>query len=501
MKKLALLVLVSVFFFAAPPGIAAQQDIHLTILHLNDTHGFIRPQIDKSVDAKTPVGGIEYLARMIEEERSRNPEGTILLSAGDMFQGTPISNVFRGRPVLEIMNRLCFDAMTLGNHEFDWGRRALIGLAAAAKFPFLAANVAGKKGKFSSRIKPYVVLERKGLKIAVIGITTPDVPFITKPGNVKGLSFAKPEKILPGLIEKLRAKADLIIVLSHIGFEEDKALAQAVPGIDVIVGGHSHTAVFRPAEVNGAIIVQAKCYARYLGVLKLRIDAESRKIVSYDGTDNLRITFSGPDRPVDERIARFVKSYEDRIKTRFEQVVGETRTDLVRNPQSESNLGNLICDAMRAAAGSQIAFQNSGGIRADVCRGKITLGRLFTVLPFDNEIVSMDLTGRRIRTALEQSVAGEHSILQVSGIEVRYDLSRPPGSRVVAAWVGGRELDPQKTYRVTINDFIAAGGDRFRVFLDGENIERGGELRGAVADYLRSHSPVDPKVEGRIRFQ
>jgi 5'-nucleotidase / UDP-sugar diphosphatase len=486
------------------PGLcfAGSSQIELTILHINDVHGHILPRIEKSVDEKNPIGGAAYLAGMIAAERSGNPEGTLLFSAGDMFQGTPISNVFCGKPVIEIMNKLDFDAMAVGNHEFDWGLDKLVALASSAKFPFISANITDTQGRSPPVLKSFLILRRKGPKIAAIGATTPDTPFTTKPGNVKGLVFSEPEKILPGIIAEVRKKgADLIIVVSHLGLDADRALAEKVQGIDVIVGGHSHTAVMTPVSAGGAIIVQAKCYDEYLGVLKLRIDARSKKIISYSKRNVLRKTLSGPDDAVDPVIARIVQGYNDQIKEAFAKIIGETAVDLIKNNRGESNLGDLICDAMKKASRSRIAFQNSGGIRADILRGKITLEQIFTVLPFDNDIISMDLTGEQIRAILEQNINQEHGILQVSGIRVRYDMNKPGGSRVVEATTDAGALDPEKIYRVATNDFLAAGGDRFGAFKKGKNIVYAGSVRDAVADFLKTRSPVNPKVEGRIVFQ
>ena len=205
-----------------------------------------------------PMGGAAYLAAMIEAEKTRNPRGVILLSAGDMFQGTPISDVFQGRPVLEMMNGLHFDAMTLGNHEFDWGRTALAGIIESAAFPVLSANIVDRAGNYLPGVRPYIIVERKGVKIAVIGLTTPETPYATKAENVKDLTFLDPAGVLPGLLAEVRRKgARLIVLLTHLGLDEDKRLAAAVKGIDVIVGGHSHTVVTDPVTVGRTIIVQA----------------------------------------------------------------------------------------------------------------------------------------------------------------------------------------------------------------------------------------------------
>ncbi len=176
-----------------------------------------------------------------------------------MFQGSPVSNLFHGTPVMEVMNEVRFDAMTLGNHEFDWGMGALTRLRKEAHFPFLAANIVDSRGNLLPGIRPYTILQRGHAKVAVIGVTTPETGYTTKPDNVKGLTFLSPEAVLPRLIQEVRQQgASIVIVLSHLGLDADKSLAAAVPGIDVIVGGHSHTEIPKPLKTeSGTVIVQA----------------------------------------------------------------------------------------------------------------------------------------------------------------------------------------------------------------------------------------------------
>jgi 2',3'-cyclic-nucleotide 2'-phosphodiesterase (5'-nucleotidase family) len=469
--------------------------IDLTILHINDFHGHLLPKPGK--EGKPGTGGMAWIAKMVSDERAKNPEGTLLLSAGDMFQGTPISNLFRGKPVIEVMNRMEFDAMTLGNHEFDWGMDAFNELRAAASFPFLSANIIDGKGGLLPGVKPYVIFKRKGLKIAVIGITTPETHYASKPGNLKGYRVIPVENVLPGLIEKVRKEgAGLVIVLSHMGLDEDREVASAVRGIDLIVGGHSHTEVKRPVVVGDTVIVQAGYYGQQLGVLKISVDAISGKIVRYPERKIIRKVRASPDDPYDEAVAAIIRKYDAQIREEFGRVVGETRVDLAKRPY-ESNLGNLICDAMRRATGADVAIQNNGGIRTTIPRGKITLEQVYMLLPFENNLMTMDLTGAQIAGILEQN-AKTGGMLQVSGLKVLYDLAAPEGARVQALSIGGRPVEPSRNYRVTTNDFLAAGGDRFGIFRDGKNAVIGDSVRDAFLDYLREKSPVSPRTEGRI---
>ena len=496
MKRFFPVLIALLFVFASSlfsPSAAGTVD--LTILHINDFHGNLLPKPGK--DGKPATGGMAWIAKMASDERAKNPEGTLLLSAGDMFQGTPISNLFRGKPVIEAMNRMGFDAMAIGNHEFDWGMEAFQDLRKAAAFPFLSANIADNKGSLLPGVKPYAVFQRKGLKIAVIGITTPETHYATKPGNLKGFRVNAVEKALPAVIEKVRKEgAGPVIVLSHMGLDEDREMASAVKGIDLIVGGHSHTEVKKPVVVDSTIIVQAGYYGQQLGVLNFSVDTDTKKITRYPERKILRKVKAGPDDPYDEAVAAIVKKYDDQIRGEFGRVVGETRVDLAKRP-FESNLGNLVCDAMRDATGAAVAIQNNGGIRTTIPKGKITLEQVFMLLPFDNNLMTMDLTGAQIVALLEQNAKTE-GMLQVSGLKVVYDMSAPEGSRVKELFVGGRLAEPSRTYRVTTNDFLAAGGDRFGTFRDGKNAVIGDNVRDAFLDYLKKHSPVSPRTEGRI---
>jgi 2',3'-cyclic-nucleotide 2'-phosphodiesterase (5'-nucleotidase family) len=494
-----LLCIPMLFLFVSSLQARESTVIDLTILHINDTHGHILPHTRKSIDRKRPVGGAEYLGKMISDERAKNPGGTLLLSAGDMFQGTPISDLFHGKPVIELMNDMKFDAMTLGNHEFDWGLDVLKDLKTIARFPFLSANIVNRNNGAPPWVKPYILVERQGLKIAVIGVTTPETNALTKPGQIGPYRFLDPEKALPEKIRAVKKEgARFVILLSHLGLEADIDLARSVDGIHVIVGGHSHTAVKTPVSIGDTIVVQAGCCGHYLGALKLQVDKDTGRILQHTQKRELRKVLSGPDDPHDEGARKIISKYHDQIKEEFGRVVGNTAVDLVRHPYHESNIGNLVCDAMRAAPGADIAFQNNGGIRTNISKGKITLEQIHTLLPFDNLLISMDLTGGQILKILEQSATLEHGILQVSGLRVVIQKGKPAGTRVQQVFVGDRPLDPKKIYRVTTNDFLAAGGDKYATFQEGKNAVFGEAIRDGFIKYLREHSPVNPRIEGRI---
>jgi 2',3'-cyclic-nucleotide 2'-phosphodiesterase (5'-nucleotidase family) len=496
-KSIFIVFLIAVAVHAMALSAAGAQ--RLVLLHVNDLHGYITPRIEKALDPQRPVGGAANLAAMIKAQRSADPGGVILLAAGDMFHGAPVSDLFQGRPVLDLMNALRFDAMTLGNHEFDWGPAALRAMTEDARFPFLSANIADAAGKPLPWIKPYVILERKGIKVAVIGMTTQETAFAVKREYVAGLRFASPERLLPGIISEVRREgATLVVLLSHFGLAEDMRLAAAVHGIDIIVGGHSHTALADPLRSGQTIVVQAGARGLYLGVLELTIDEKTGKLESATENGELKTVWSGPGDAADAETARLVGRYEAKLKPMLDEVVGETRIDLTRRTDGESSLGDVIADSMRAPTGAQIAIQNSGGIRADIPAGRITMERVYMALPFDDDLVCMDLTGEALLDIFEKAAAGRRGLLQVSGLEVAYAVGADGRRKVTGMRVGGAPLDKAKSYRVVTNDFLAEGGDGLTGFRKGSRRVRATDMRDAFVDYLKRHSPISLTEVKRI---
>jgi len=509
MKRGVLLPLIlSLVFLSPAPGQARQES--LRFLHVNDFHGFAEPH--RPAGASEPLGGIAYLAGIAERLRPEKP--TLLLAAGDMLQGHNWANLTRGKGVVELMNAMKFDAMVVGNHEFDFGQEVLKKRLAEARFPVLGANVVGLPA-----LRPYVVKTVGGLRVAVIGVVTPDTPVTTHPHNVAGLKFLPPEDTVRRFLKELREEADLFVVLSHQGLPADRLLAEKVPGIDVIVGGHSHTKIDTPVVVGNTIIVQAWEHAKALGVLDLIV--QDGKVVWFNGyLKEIKPAFWTADRQVSKIVARYVREADARLR----QVVGETLVDLdgdhVR--QRETNLGDLVADVLKEAAGADLALINGGSIRAGISRGKVRLKELYDALPFDNYVVALRLTGQEVRQALEHGVSGLEEnagrFPQVSGLTFTYSRSAEAGDRVREVTIRGRPLDPQGHYLVATNDFLAAGGDGYSILA--EALENPGEsagpearlqgprlaysdpsrwLRDLVADYFKAHKKVAPPAGGRIK--
>lgn len=489
----------------AKPIIAPGRPTFVTILHTNDLHG----KLENFTAIDDIVGGSARIATLVKGIRDSAPGIVLLLDAGDATHGTILSNFFDGEPVIDVMNAMGYDAMEIGNHDFNYGQDGLAERASQAEFPILAANiVVTVTGERPSFCQPYVIKEVMGKRIAIFGLITPDTPVVTHPKNVVGLTFLDPIETAAMLVPKLRPNADLIIALTHIGYEMDKQLAEEVGGIHVIVGGHSHTKIDVPEragnEGGNAIIAQAWEHGKALG--RLDLEMRGKAVVRFSG-GLINVT---ADVSADPGIKAIIEPYASELRASMSEVIGTTLVDLEgRRPQirvQETNLGNLVADMMRWAAGdAQIAFENGGGIRWHRLfpAGPITRGDAYELLPFSNTLVMMDLTGAQVKEALEHSVNLYPSqfggFLHVSGLKFTFDPSKPVGSRVVDVWIGDTPVMEATVYRVATNDFQAAGGDGYTVLTLGTNfVDTGVYLMDYMVEYLKEYTPVNPAVEGRI---
>jgi 2',3'-cyclic-nucleotide 2'-phosphodiesterase (5'-nucleotidase family) len=501
--------LLVVLFLLQPVAVAYGENREIRILHTNDFHGFAEPY--QPLGSNELLGGMAYLASEVNRLRQGKP--TVLLAAGDMIQGNNWANLFQGESVMGLMNLMGFDAMVVGNHEFDFGQEVLKKRVSEAIFPVLGANVKGLEG-----LKPYVTKEVGGIKVGIIGVVTEDTPVSTSPKNVAGLEFLSPKSTVEKYVNELRNKVDLVVVLSHIGFYADRRLAETVKGIDVIVGGHSHTKVAKPVKIGETLIVQAWEHGKVLGVLDLSV--ENGRVVKWDG--HLEEIKPNPGKE-DFKVQALINRYGQRIDLIMNVYVGETEEDLdgenVR--KAETNLGDLVADIMREVSGADAAIINGGGIRTSIRKGGVKVKDVYSVLPFDNYIVSIRLTGKQIREALEYGFSGIEEeagrFPQVSGIKITYAPSAPKGSRIRELLIDGKPIDPAEEYRVATNDFMAAGGDGYKAFgeairssknfeiiggmMKGEKVvysNAGRWIRDVVIDYIRAKGKISPRVEDRI---
>jgi len=476
----------------------------ITVVYTNDLHGHILPERVRDWSNKT--GGYAVFAGWLKGVRLENSEKkipTLLLDAGDIFTGTVEGSITRGKAIVRLMNLAGYDAMTLGNHEFDFGFYNLQQLAKTANFPFLGANVQRKKtSRLLSFSSPYIVKRYDGLTVGIIGVTTAEVPSITLARNVGQVIFLDPISTVTTYQRLLKQEGvDLLIVLSHLGLEEDKKMARAVPEIDLIIGGHSHDLLVKPMRVGDrkTLICQAGSYGKFAGRIDLQVDPERDEIADYRAKifTNRQYSLQG-----DLAVNQILEDIKKEVGDKYNQVIGLAMEDINNASDAESPLGDLITDAVRDRTGVDIAFQNPFGIRSDLLEGDITRRDIFKILSFDDTIITMKLSGRNIRGLLEQSLTLRKGLLQISGLRVTYNMDRPEGERVLGVEVDGDPLEDEEDYTVATNGFLAEGGDFFQDFVEGiDRRNTGIILRQAVTDYISSHTPIYLRSDSVRRWE
>lgn len=550
--------------------------VRLTVVGTNDVHGWIEPHARPDGTAGGPIlGGTDVFAGYLRILREKRPDGVVLLDAGDMFQGTLVANMTEGEAVILAYNLLGYDAAAVGNHEFDYGppgdavvatrpsedpignlKRRMV----EATFPFLAANVSEKETGAPPpwKARDTAIIERKGIKIGIIGMSTPKTPSVTLAQNVAGLRFAGLAETAERKARELRSRGvQVVIVTMHAGggcnilsdpadasgcdsggeiFEMIRALPSGL--VDAVVAGHTHQ--YMAHFINGVPSIQSSSFGVAFGMIDLWFDKKANRIDTsrtsiskpiplcrkvFRDTKDCRketdaalvdATFLGEKVRPSIAVAEALKPAFRIVEKRKMEPLGPVlKTKLTRDRMRESKLGDLITDIMRAdVAGVRVAATNSGGIRQDIDAGPVTYGEVFTALPFENRIVVMDLTGEELLAFLTQGMSGEHGILQVSG--VRLEAITPgvaPCSgqpRILKLMFDdGTPVVPEGRYLVATNDFVATGGDGFKKVLDEVDPDRINvrndlpPLREVVAAYMRTHPEItgpDEDAPARIKF-
>ncbi len=503
----------------------------LTILHTNDFHSRIKPinQYDGRCSAQENTAGDCFggAARLMTAICNARVEAlnTLLVDGGDQFQGSLFYTRYKGKATAEIMNTLGYDAMTVGNHEFDDGPQVLRGFIDAVNFPVLMANAdVSAEPALAGVLMPSTVIERGGYRYGLIGLTPEDTPEIAAPGP--HVRFIDPAEALRGEIAKLSAQGiDRIIVLSHSGYKIDRHIATVVEGIDVIVGGHSNTLLSNvsnqaegpyPTWITSpdggrTAIVQAYAYGKYLGRLEVSFDDEGT-IIEAAGEPLLIDSTIPEDDTLKARIAVLaapLAEFHQRVVAEATAPIDGSRA---RCRSRECEIGNLVADAMLAwmkPREADIAITNGGGLRASIDQGPITMGEVLAVLPFQDLLSRFELTGADVVATLESGVSqveeGAGRFPQVAGLRYRYTLSRQPNEGRVSdvevmqnrEWV---PINPEARYRIVSNDFLHSGADGYGVFVKKamNAYDFGPDLAEVVAEYLAAHSPYTPSLDGRI---
>ena len=511
---------------------SAFADYELNILHINDLHSRIESinKFDSTCSAEEEsknecFGGVARLKAAIDAERQKlTGKNVLLLNAGDNFQGSLFYTTYKGAAEAEFLNLMKFDAMTVGNHEFDDSEDGLATFLDKVEFPVVTANVAaGASSKIGDRIKPYIVLDRGGQKIGIVGAVANDTPELSSPGpNV--LIGNDVADITAAVAELKKQGVDKIIALTHVGYPRDLAAIAKIPDVDVVVGGHSHTFLSStddkaegpyPTMVDNpggykVPVVQAGSYSKYLGELKVVFD-DAGVVKEASGAPIVIDSTIKPDEAVLARIKELAAPIEE-LKSK---IVAETAGPIDGSRETcrsgECEMGDLVTDALldhTKGQGMTIAITNGGGLRSSIDAGPVSMGEVLSVLPFQNTVATFQLKGSDLLAALENGLGqieeGAGRFPQVSGMKYSFDRSKPAGSRVVSVEVKEGDafvpLDPEKTYGIVSNNYMRSGGDGYEVFAKSavNPYDFGPNLELVVADYLAAHRPYKPATDGRI---
>jgi 2',3'-cyclic-nucleotide 2'-phosphodiesterase (5'-nucleotidase family) len=483
----------------------------IRILETTDFHGFILPGA-KERRTNRAIGGSAVMAAHIARLRAENPEGTVLVDGGDCFQGTMISNLQFGRPIVEQMNALGYSAMAVGNHEFDWTIDTLAARVHEMHFAALAANMVERRTRKLPRwARPDTLVSRRGVRIGVIGLAYVNTPTVTLPENVASLRFEDDSTTAARLAPVLRKRdrAQVVIGVGHIPAESDSnrkarsgdllRLARGVKGVDAWFGGHSHNQILD--EVNGIPFMIAGAHGEVIGVCDLTVDPVANRVIGR--RTRLVTTYADEVTPDSAMLAR-VERWNHDVAPIASEVLGRNAQSLGRNRDTESTLGDLVSDAMREVAKADVAMQNSGGLRADLPAGPITKGGIYEVMPFDNTIVTAQLTGAEVRKTIEDGLRFGR-VTQQSGLRYVFDLSRPPAERLVTLTLAdGSTIEDAKHYKVAVNNFMASGGDNYEALAKSSTkVDTGLPIREALEAYVvakcRNGGVLDVKADGRAR--
>ena len=484
----------------------------ITLLHTNDHHG----RFWKNSKGEYGMGARKTLIDRIRAEVESKGGLLLLLDAGDVNTGIPESKILNAKPDILGMNLLGYDAMAVGNHEFDNPVSILLIQQSWMKFPLLSANIYDKITK-KLLFKPFTTFDFKGLKIIILGLVTEDTVKQGNPENIGNLEFVNAIDTCRKIVPRLKEKSDILIALTHLGYYPNAShgpnapgsvsLARAVDGIDVIVDGHTHTILEQPDVQNNTIIVQAGEYGKYLGRLDLeysggKLTKKAYRLIPVNlkkkiKKDNKTIrVFVDKEIPEDYETIEFLSKYQEIGVEKFNMVVGFSNAkfigdrDITRN--FETSLGNLVCRAAMSKTFADLSVINSGGIRAGLPSGSITYKDILKVSPFGNTICTVMLTGKELAAYLEKAINMEKdtgAFAQISGATIV--VSRKKISQVL---IRGKILSDSKKYKLVIPSYIAAGGDGYpKMSTHPEFVNTGFVDAEILKEYIAKNSPLEIK--------
>ena len=511
------------------------QDI--TIIYTNDLHAHVDSyKVPYIADGKRDIGGFANISTLVKQEKAKN-KATFYFDAGDYFTGPYISSLTKGEAIIDIMNTMPFDAVSIGNHEFDHGWDNALRQLSKANFPVLLGNVYHKESENPFWNKPYTILEKDGIKIGIIGLhgvfafndTVSELSlqgldndnnnrFDKSSETLKnqGIEARDEVKYLQHYIDELRDKVDLTVALVHEGvparqssigntdvrraLDKDIQTASKVKGLDILITGHAHVGTPEPIKVGNTLILSTDSGGIDIGKLVLDVNptARTHKMKSFE----LKTVYADEWIP-DPTTQKVINGWNKKLADIVRQPVGESSIALTRAYGESSQLGNLFTDAMLfAAPTAQIALINSGSLRADINAGTITFGDITSTFPFKNELTEMDLSGKDLRNLLEHGASLTNGILQMSkGAEMRYTPQKPVGQRIVSFKINGEEIVDTNIYHVATTTFLALEGDGFLAFKEGKNVQvrAGNNMSDVVIDYLKKGHKITPAQVNEMR--
>ncbi len=514
---------------------AAQDTWSLVVCHSNDVHGGIDSSKAEFMNPEQPpdLGGGASAARLIHQLRAyaqKKGDGFLLMDTGDIFQGTLVGTKTEGDAVVRYMNLVGYDLWVLGNHEFDLGRDVPEKLMEQADFAVMSANVYDTSGGVWKHFaRPYIIKDFGPVKVGIIGITTAGTVRAAFEENIRNLYFAPETTALAAYRDTLRAMGvDVIIAACHLGLPFDRyeawddlekreqegwksdyvrnafELARRVPGIDILFAGDIHVGYQEPWVDP---VTHTPCFQGYgrgtnLLAVEFEFDRETKELLRWKpfAEDGTLVTLFADRFPRERDIALAIDTSVARVEAGFNEKIGEATAPILRSGEGETPMGNLISDAMLWKLRGDIAITNKGGVRTDIGAGIITPHDVFNVLPFDNTLGAVTVTGKFFKDLLEDKVAYGGSGLYVAGVKVRIDKSKPRGERVVSLEIGGKPYQPDSTYRLVTTDYLLEGNSGMEKLSDLRNqaaVESGTYMRDAVIEYIKDHSPIEPKLDGR----
>jgi len=476
------------------------RDGEVVFLHWNDFHGQFRPQLafwkaraGGDQRALPHVGGAASLATFIKRERSEaaaRGAAVVATDGGDWYQGTIEGNETKGRLSIQFFERLGVDAAVIGNHEYDFGPENVKQLCELATFPVLGANILvadAAEPTLCDYVQPFHIVTVHGLRIAIVGLVTEDTKAVST-GPWGEADFEAEAAALERVLPAAKAESDVVVLVTHSGLSTDRELAKKFPEIPLILGGHSHTGLRKPVRVGDTWIAQTHGKASEAYRIRARVVGAERKLEILGGE---LVELDLTEFPPDPEVAAWIAQETVDIAARWDRVIGELVTPLNDSRGARSTAaGNLVCDSFLEATGAQLAFTNKGGLRTKLQAGPLTPRMLYELLPFENSLISMDMTGAQLRQLLNTAIAGRRRPLEIGG--GTYHYSTVNKKRVLGKiTVGGVTLEDGETYRVVTSSFLARGGDGLEQFAAGTNRKDHGLL---LRDVLIAKAERDVKV-------